>query len=312
MDELWTEKWRPKRLSEVFGQKIIVQRLQALLERRALPHCLFVGPAGVGKTTCALALARELFGESWRSNFLELNASDERGIDTIRNKVKDFARTMAVGGGLKIIYLDEADALTKDAQHALRRVMEMFSDNCRFVLAVNYMSRIIAPIQSRCAIFRFGPLKAEDATAYIKRIAESEKLAADNDALSAIYEVTCGDMRRAVNLLQSCALDGKLTRESVFALSSKDPERVRAMLGAALAGKFKEAREILFGLLSELSGEDIVREMHNQIFELGMPDESKLPLIEKTGECELRLVEGCDPRVQIEALLANLAIIGKK
>jgi len=311
MEELWTEKYRPRMLSEVVGQPSIVQRLQTLLERRALPHCLFVGPAGVGKTTCALALARELFGESWHSNFLELNASDERGIDTIRNKVKDFARTMAVGGGFKIVYLDEADALTKDAQHALRRVMEMFSDGCRFILAVNYLSRIIAPIQSRCAIFKFGPLKQQDATAFLKRIATGEKLDADNDAISAIYDVTGGDMRRAINLLQSSSIDGHVSPERIREVSAKDPERVARMLNAALAGKFKEAREALLELLVELSGDDIIKELHSQVFELNVPDERKIALIERVGECEFRLVEGCDPRVQLEALLANIAVVGK-
>jgi replication factor C small subunit len=312
MEELWTEKYRPRRLNEVVGQPSIVQRLQTLLERRALPHCLFVGSAGVGKTTCALALARELFGESWHSNFLELNASDERGIDTVRNKVKDFARTMAVGGGFKIVYLDEADALTKDAQHALRRVMEMFSDGCRFILAVNYSSRIIAPIQSRCAIFKFGPLKAQDATAFLKRIAAGENLSADDAALNAIYDVTSGDMRRAINLLQSSSIDGCVSRERILELSTKDPERVTRMLDAALAGKFKEAREVLLALLAELSGEDIIKELHTQVFELKLPDDRKIALIERVGECEFRLVEGCDPRVQLEALLANIAVAGKK
>ncbi|HDD05185.1 MAG TPA: replication factor C small subunit, partial [Candidatus Aenigmarchaeota archaeon] len=166
--EIWTEKYRPKTLDEVVGQEKVVEKLKAFVRAKNLPHLLFAGPAGTGKTTCALAIARELYGEEWRDNLLELNASDERGIDTIRTKVKEFARTKPIGDfPFKIILLDEADALTRDAQQALRRTMENFSSTCRFILDCNFSSKIIEPIQSRCAIFRFKPLEKEAIQKYI-------------------------------------------------------------------------------------------------------------------------------------------------
>lgn len=305
--DIWTEKYRPARLDQLAGQEIAVRRLKSLIEKKALPHCLFSGPAGIGKTTAALAIATELYGERWKGNFLELNASDERGIDTVRDKVKEFARTMALGSTFKIVYLDEADALTKDAQHALRRIMEQFSEGCRFILSCNYSSRIIPPIQSRCAIFRFSPLPMEVAVHFLENIAASEGLKISADALLAIYDVSEGDMRRAINLLQSAAFDGAITREKVYELSSKDPEKVRLLLKSALDGSFKAARATLHELLDSLSGEDVVKEVHSQVMELQLPDEQKLRLLEKVGECEFRIVEGSDPRIQLETLLAHLA-----
>jgi len=305
--DIWTEKYRPTKLDQVVGQEIIIRRLKSLIEKKALTHCLFSGPAGIGKTTIALAIANELYGERWKGNFLELNASDERGIDTIRDKVKEFARTMALGSGFKIVYLDEADALTKDAQHALRRIMEQFSEGCRFILSCNYSSRIIPPIQSRCAIFRFSPLSMETAVKFLENIAATEGVKTDADALLAIYDVSQGDMRRAINLMQSAAFDGAINKEKVYALSSKDPEKVRIMLKSALDGSFRSSRETLHELLDSLSGEDVVKEIHGQVMEIQVPEDHKLRLLEKVGECEFRIVEGSDPRIQLESLLAQIA-----
>ena len=210
MQEIWTEKYRPQKLSEVVGQKDIVERLTSYVRSGNLPHLMFAGPAGTGKTTSALAMAKEMYGESWRDNFIELNASDERGIDVVRGKIKEFARTAPLGGAaFKIIFLDEADALTSDAQAALRRTMERYSRNCRFVLSCNYSSKIIEPIQSRCAIFRFRPLKAEDIKLYLRRSPRRRACKIDDDALDAIVHVGEGDMRKSINSLQVAATIGK-------------------------------------------------------------------------------------------------------
>ncbi len=169
---IWTEKYRPQDFSDIKGQDAIVARIKAFVEQKNMPHVLFVGPAGIGKTSLSMVIARKLFGENWRQNLLELNASDERGIDVVRNKVKDFARTKAIGDvPFKIIYLDECDALTKEAQQALRRTMENYTQTCRFILSANYSSKILDPIQSRCAIFRFRPLGKEHVFTIIDKIA---------------------------------------------------------------------------------------------------------------------------------------------
>lgn len=308
---IWTERYRPSRLDEIIGQRGIVERLKYLISKNSLPHCLFAGPAGCGKTTAALAIANELYGEQSRGNFLELNASDERGIDTVRVKVKDFARTMPLQG-YKIIYLDEADSLTKDAQHALRRTMENYSATCRFILACNYSGRIIPPIQSRCAVFRFSPLMKDDIKGYLKGIAEKEKMKMDSDSLEAVVRVSEGDMRRAINTMQMLSSAKNITPETVYSVVNRaDPEDVSKMLELALAAKFKDAREILIKLLHEkgLSGDDVVREIHSQIFALGIDDRKKLAVLERLGEYEFRLTEGSNPRIQIEAFLAQLGIL---
>src|SRR5216117_3436284 len=193
MKELWVEKYRPKSLEEV------VERLQAYAKTGNLPHLLFAGPAGTGKTTCAIALARDMFGENWRQNYFELNSSDERGIDTVRTKVKEIARLAPFGGtNFKIIFLDEADNLTADAQAALRRTMETYSKTSRFILSANYSSRLIEPIQSRTAVFRFRPLKPEAIREYVGPIAKAEKLKITEDGMEALVYVAEGDMRRGL------------------------------------------------------------------------------------------------------------------
>jgi len=310
---IWTEKYRPQDFSEIRGQQEIVRKVKAFVEQKNMPHVLFTGPAGVGKTSLSLVIARKLFGENWRENFLELNASDERGIDVVRVKVKDFARTRAIGDvPFKIIYLDECDALTRDAQQALRRTMENYTQTTRFILSCNYSSKIIDPIQSRCAVFRFQPLPKEDVFAIIDTIAAKEGVSVDNEAKDALVLVSGGDCRRLENIFQSCAAiaDGKVTGHIVYSMASvAHPKEVKEILDMALANKFVEARSKLLDTMLKygLSGLDIIKQFQREFWNIDVPNRTKIALIDKCGEIEFRMVEGSDEYVQLEALLAHVA-----
>ncbi len=317
MEDVWVEKYRPKNLDEVVGQEEIVRRLKSYVAAKTMPHLLFAGPAGTGKTTCAIALARELFGENWRMSFHELNASDERGINVVRTKIKEYARTAAPNNvGFKIIFLDEADALTPDAQAALRRTMEMYSKTCRFILSCNYSSKIIEPIQSRCAVFRFMPLKPEDIKKRLRYIAEQEKKEVSEGALDAIVYISNGDMRKAINILQmSAAISEKIDENIVYkATGLAKREDVEGVVKKAIQGEFIEARNKLQKLLVEygLSGEDIIKQIHRILYELPIDDRLKVELLDRTGEIEFRIVEGANERIQLDALLAYFTLAGEK
>ncbi|MFW3146771.1 MAG: replication factor C small subunit [Thermoplasmatota archaeon] len=316
MQEIWTEKYRPEKLQEVVGQKEIVSRLIAIVGSGNIPHFLFTGPAGTGKTTCALAVAREVFGvENWRDNFQELNASDERGIQIVRTKIKSFARAAPLGGSdFKIIFLDEADSLTSDAQAALRRTMEKYANTCRFILSCNYSSRIIPPIQSRCSVLRFSPLKKEEIREYIKRIEEGEKIEVTDDGFETLMYISRGDLRKAVNILQVAASFSRtIDAENLFTSSAlARPEEIGELITMALKGKFSAAKDKLESLLTEggLAGEDVLTQMHRELFNIPMDDHLKVRILDAIGEADFRLVEGADERIQLEALLARIQLLG--
>ena len=314
--DIWTEKYRPQSFNEVVGQQEIIKRIKSLVQSLNIPHLLFAGPAGTGKSTLALIIVKELFKDRWKENYLELNSSDERGIDVVRQKVKDFARTKAIENiPFKVIFLDEADALTKEAQQALRRTMENYSNTCRFIMSVNYSSRIIDPIQSRCVVFRFKLLEKKDITQVIKRIAEKEKISLTDNAIEVLYDGSEGDCRRAINLLQTTASISQNINEEMIniILATAKPKDIKVVLDYALSGDFIGSRDKLLDIMlkESISGNDIIKAIQKEIWNLQIEPEIKVKLTEKTGEAEFRMTEGSDEFVQLLALLASFVLAGQ-
>ncbi len=310
----WSEKYRPSRLGEVIGQQAIIEKLKAFVLAKNFPSMIFAGPAGVGKTTSALAMARELYGEKMNEALLELNASDSRGIDVVRGRVKEFARTLPLSGDLiKIIFLDEADALTPEAQHALRRTMEKYSSTTRFILSANYSNKLIEPIQSRCIVLRFKHLNEEEMGLYVKKIADSEGLKLDSKALEALIYVSEGDLRMLTNVLQSAAVSSDtISERDIYDIAARArPKEISAMLRYALSGDFEKANNELNALLLSygMSGEDVLVQCYREAMNLSVDEALKLRLISEIGEYNFRIVEGANERIQLEAMIAKLALL---
>lgn len=311
---MWAEKYRPKTLDEMVDQVEIVTRLKNFVKEKNLPHLLLVGPAGTGKTTSILCLSRDLYGPGYQNYILELNASDERGIDVIREKVKNFARTAAIASevSFKILILDEADSLTTAAQHALRRTMEVYTRTCRFCLIGNYSENIIDPIQSRCSVFRYGPLPEEEVKRHIAGIAKKERVSLLPEGLDAVYEASTGDMRKAINLLQAAAASqGEVDDICIYSVLGKvSPQRVREMITLSMRGEFLEAREILRSLLIDegLAPEDIIRMVYSELMRMQMPEKWKVKISDAVGEVDFRLTQGARAEIQLSTLLARLAV----
>jgi replication factor C small subunit len=297
------------------NQKAIVERLSSFAKSRNVPHCIFAGPPGTGKTTAALCLTRDLYGQAYREHLMELNASDERGINVVRETVKTFARVRTLGEiPFKILILDEADNMTRDAQQALRRTMERYTETCRFILIANYSGKIIEPIQSRCAPFRYRYLSREDQDEYLQRIAEKEEINLLKDGLDALYDASGGDLRRAINLLQAAAsLEKPVDSDLVYSVvGHANPADVHEMMELAMKGEFIEARKRLRQMITKygIAGTDIVKQIHLEIFRLNIPETMKIKAADAVGEVDFRLSEGASEEVQLSALLAKLAETG--
>ena len=313
--EMWAEKYRPKMLDDMVNQKEIVERLKSFVKSRNVPHCIFAGPPGTGKTTAALCLARDLYGSAYREHVMELNASDARGINVVRETVKTFARIRSIGEiPFKIMILDEADNMTSDAQQALRRTMERYTGTCRFILIANYSGKIIEPIQSRCAPFRFTYLPREEQDQHLMLIAEKERLRLLDEGLDAIFEVCGGDLRRAINTLQATAsLNKPVDAKIVYSIAGRaNPADIKKMIETAVNGNFLDARKQLRNMIQKygVAGSDLIRQIHTEIFRANLPEQSKMRLVDIIGEIDYRLVEGADEEVQLSALLARLVEIG--
>ena len=315
--EMWAEKYRPKTLNKIINQKEIVDRLQSFVKAKNVPHCIFAGPPGTGKTTAALCLARDLYGKGYREHLMELNASDERGIKIVRETVKTFARTRSIGEiPFKILILDEADNMTSDAQQALRRTMERFTETCRFIMIANYSGKIIEPLQSRCAPFRFSYMSQKDQDRYLRNIIEKEDIKILDEGYDAIFEVSEGDLRKATNTLQAAASMGKvIDTETVYSVIGRaNPADVNEMIKTAMKGDFLGARKKLREMIMKygVAGSDIIKQIHTEIFRSMLPDSWKVTLSEAIGEADFRLVQGADVEVQLSALLARMTEAGQE
>jgi len=318
---MWVEKYRPEKLDEVIDQKEIIRGLKNLIKNpEEIPHLLFAGPAGVGKTTTALCVARGLLGEEWQRDTLELNASDERGIKMVRERVKEFAAVMKLTTSNKednrpfrIIILDEADEMTSEAQTALRRIIEDSSRTTRFIIICNYLSQIIEPIQSRCVVFRFTRLANEDIVDHLKSICQKEGVKYDDKALAQIYEATSGDLRHSINILQAAAGMGSVSLPNVVAsIGISGKFKVGEIIKLALSGKFKDARVKLLELIQVygMSESDFLKFANQEAYDMKLdrPDEFAALM----AEYDYRLVVGAHAEIQLSALLAQLGKLGAK
>ncbi len=312
----WVEKYRPRLLDDVVNQKGIIRRLQQFIKDKSMPHLIFAGPAGTGKTTSALAMVRGLYGRKMAINttFLELNASDARGINVIRTYVKDFAKAKPPSDiPFKILILDEADNMTAPAQQALRRTMEKYTKNCRMVLICNYSNKIIPPIQSRCVVFRFSSLNKEDIKERVKFIANQEQISLTPDGLIALVDVSKGDCRRAINYLQSCGtISKKIDQDIVFRVAGEVPsDKIREILKTAIEGQLQFSLKLLNDIIREygLSGINIIKNIHREIYDLQISEDLKIELSKLLAESEYRLSQGGTEEIQLQALLANIVML---
>jgi replication factor C small subunit len=311
---MWSEKYRPWELDQLVNQKDVVSRLQAMIKKPGeMPHLLFIGPPGSGKTTVAMIIARTLLKDYWRDFTLILNASDERGIDVIRERIKVFAShtDRRVDIPFRIVLLDEGDSLTSDSQTALRRIMEEFSLVTRFIITANYSSGIIEPIQSRCAIFRFSRLSKEDMVAHLETICRKEKVKFEPSAIALIYEISGGDLRQAVNLLQAAASLGPVDEQNIKRIyGTTKRSAVKEMVQLALKGEFVKARELLMELLFVYGIPE--RDMLKYIFEdtSSIKNLDQAALARIMAEYDYRLIQGAHPEIQLTALLAEIEALG--
>jgi replication factor C small subunit len=311
---MWVEKYRPSKLSEIVNQTEIIGSLEALIKDPTdMPHLMFSGSAGVGKTTTALCISRQILGEYAKDYTLELNASDERGIGMVREKVKKFSRFAGmVDVPFKIIILDEADEMTSDAQTALRRIIEDTAKYCRFILIANNISKIIDPIQSRCATFKFTSIPEEVMINHLESIAKKEKVKTDKKGLKAIYDYSEGDLRHAINLMQATASIGEISEDSVKSSAGlTKTSDVDSVLKMALSGKIVDAREKMIELTKVygMSESDFLKYLNSAVFKT--KHEKMSDILKVIEKYDYRILVGANPEIQLTALLAELGKLEK-
>jgi len=308
-DMMWVEKYRPQTLSEIVNQKDAIGSVSSLIKNaQEMPHLLFSGSAGVGKTTAALCIVKETLGDVWREYTLELNASDERGINMVREKVKKFSRFAGIGDiPFKFIILDEADEMTSDAQTALRRIIEDTAKFCRFIIIANNISKIIDPIQSRCAVFKFTSIPEGEIVRHLEAIAKKEKVKADKQGLKAIYDYSEGDLRHAINLLQAAASLGAVSEDAVKSSAGlAKASDVGGVLKLATDGRLSDARDKMIELIKVygMSESDFLKYMNSAVFKSKTGNLSRV--LEIIAKYDYRILVGANPEIQLSAMLAEL------
>eukprot|EP00039_Didymoeca_costata_P012256 m.175606 g.175606 ORF g.175606 m.175606 type:complete len:337 (-) comp15432_c1_seq2:1439-2449(-) len=304
----WVEKYRPAKLDELISHGEILSTIQRFVDEDRLPHLLLYGPPGTGKTSTIKAVAKQLYGSTYKSMTLELNASDERGIDVVRNAIKTFASTRTVfNSGFKLVILDEADAMTNDAQAALRRVIEKFTRNTRFCIICNYVAKIIPAVQSRCTRFRFAPLSEEQMGLQIDRVVKAEGLTLTPDGREGLTKLARGDMRKALNILQSTSMAHKtVDQDSVYSctghpLPSDIEKIVFWLLNEPIKTVYKEMKELKTN--KGLALQDILYDVHEFIHRVELPAKARIFLLDKMATIEERLAAGTSEPIQMSSLI---------
>ncbi|ODV89886.1 hypothetical protein CANCADRAFT_97161 [Tortispora caseinolytica NRRL Y-17796] len=311
----WVEKYRPSSLDDISGQESIVATVKKFLAADRLPHMLFYGPPGTGKTSTILAIAREIYGRAYKGSVLELNASDDRGIDVVREQIKLFASTkqMFSKNKMKLIILDEADAMTQAAQNALRRIMEKYTSNTRFCILANYSHKLTPAILSRCTRFRFSPLSDEAVRSQVQKVVQSESLSVDDGAIDALVDLSKGDMRRALNVLQACAASKEefepITTNMVYAcVGAPRPQDLEGILEHIMSKEWVEAYDEVMKAkaLHGLALQDLLTGLANIIEGLELTPAARIAMLDEMAQIEYRLSGGGNEKIQTSAVIGAI------
>lgn len=304
----FVEKYRPDSLDDIVSHTEIIDTITRFIDSKKMPHLLFYGPPGTGKTSTIIAIAKKMYGKNYNSMILELNASDERGINIVRDKIKSFCATQQiVNRGIKLVILDECDAITSAAQFALRRVVEKYTRTTRFCFICNYVSKVIPALQSRCTRFRFSPLKTDHILVKLDEICNAESLKINKKSKEAIVSLSGGDMRKVLNILESASLaHEKIVEENIYACTGRPcPEDVDAIMQSLLKDDYKNASKTFdkIRINKGLTLEDLVNDLHKAVMKADLGNKRKIFLVERLAKVHQRAAIGCSEKIQVASII---------
>ncbi|KAG2363257.1 P-loop containing nucleoside triphosphate hydrolase protein [Suillus spraguei] len=304
----WLQKYRPVTLDDVVSHKDITTTIVKFIEKNRLPHLLFYGPPGTGKTSTILAVARRIYGAGYKKQILELNASDDRGIDVVREQIKQFAETRTLfSQGFKLIILDEADMMTQQAQAALRRVIEQYTKNVRFCIICNYVNKIAPAIQSRCTRFRFSPLPIAEVEKRVNGVVEAERVNLTQDGKKALLKLSKGDMRRALNVLQAChAAYSSIGETEIYnCTGNPHPSDIETIVNSMLSDEFTTSYQMISAMKTErgLALQDLISGAYEYVETIEFKSQARVYLLDFLATTEHRLSTGGSEKMQLSALL---------